>query len=117
MNTLIIIDDAPYGTEKAYNALRLSNQILKDYPEEKIEIFLLADAVACGIADQKTPDGYYNIARMIKLFISRGGTVKTCGTCMDARGITEQMFQNGVIRSNLKEFARLSVESDKILTF
>ena len=30
MNILLIINDAPYGTEKAYNALRLANQILKN---------------------------------------------------------------------------------------
>jgi len=30
MNTLIIINDAPYGTEKAYNALRIANQLLRD---------------------------------------------------------------------------------------
>ena len=117
MNTLIIINDAHYGTEKPYNAFRLANQILKDYPEEHIEIFLLADAVGCGLANQKTPDGYYNIGRMIKFFINKGGILKTCGTCMDARGITEDMFQNGVQRSNLKEFARLTAESDKVLTF
>lgn len=29
MKVLIIINDAPYGTEKAYNALRLASQIQK----------------------------------------------------------------------------------------
>jgi uncharacterized protein involved in oxidation of intracellular sulfur len=33
MKILIIINDAPYGTEKAYNALRIANQINKDFPE------------------------------------------------------------------------------------
>ena len=117
MKTLIILNDAPYGTEKAFNTFRLANQILKDYPEEQIEIFLLADAVGCGLANQKTPDGYYNIGRMIKFFVSKGGIIKTCGTCMDARGITEEMLQNGVQRSTLKEFARLTAEFDKVLTF
>ncbi|MCK4751216.1 MAG: DsrE family protein [Bacteroidales bacterium] len=117
MNILIILNDAPYGTEKAYNALRLANQILKDYPEKHIEIFLLADSVGCGLANQKTPDGYYNIGRMIKFFVAKGGIIKTCGACMDARGITEEMFQEGVQRSTLKEFARLTAEYDKALTF
>lgn len=31
MSTLIIVNDAPYGTEKAYNALRLANQLAKDH--------------------------------------------------------------------------------------
>ena len=117
MNTLVVINDAPYGTEKAYNAFRLANQVQKDYPEEHIEIFLLADAVLCGMANQETPDGYYNIGRMIRFFVSKGGIIKTCGTCMEARGITEAMYQKGVQRSNLKEFARLTAESEKVLTF
>jgi uncharacterized protein involved in oxidation of intracellular sulfur len=91
MNTLIVINDAPYGTEKAYNAFRPANQVIKDYPDEHIEIFLLADAVMCGITDQETPDGYYNIGRMIRFFV---------WTCMDARGIKETMFLKGVQRSN-----------------
>lgn len=36
MNNLIIINEAPYGTEKAYNALRLANQPGKDY--ETVEV-------------------------------------------------------------------------------
>jgi uncharacterized protein involved in oxidation of intracellular sulfur len=117
MTILFIINDAPYGTEKAYNALRLANQILKDSPDTGVNIFLLADAVSCGLQEQKTPNGYYNIGRMILLFTRRGGNVKVCGTCMDARGINEQMFQTGVQRSNLKEFAEWTVEADKVLSF
>ena len=42
---LIIINDAPYGTEKAYNALRMAMTIQKEHQEAEIKIFLLADAV------------------------------------------------------------------------
>ena len=35
---LIIINDAPYGTEKAYNALRLANQIGKAHENKFLEI-------------------------------------------------------------------------------
>lgn len=117
MEILIIINDAPYGTEKAYNALRLANQVLKDHPETRVNIFLLADAVTCGIANQKTPDGYYNIGKMIKVFVRNGGKIKTCGTCMDARGMTELPLEEGVERSNMKEFAQWTVDADKVITF
>ena len=116
-NILIIINDAPYGTEKAYNALRLCNQLLKEHPETKVNIFLLADAVTCGLANQKTPDGYYNIGRMLKIFIRKGGEVKTCGTCMDARGMTELPLEEGVSRSNMTEFAQWTTDADKVITF
>jgi sulfur relay (sulfurtransferase) complex TusBCD TusD component (DsrE family) len=42
---LILINDAPYGTEKAYNALRLAMQIQKDYEGTDVCVFLMADAV------------------------------------------------------------------------
>jgi len=52
----------PIGSEKAHNALRLSNQIFLDHEEVTLNIFLLANGVTCGLENQKTPDGYYNIA-------------------------------------------------------
>jgi len=45
MKILIIINDAPYGSEKAFNALRIANQINKDYPDAIVSIFLMADSV------------------------------------------------------------------------
>ena len=79
-NILIIINDAPYGTEKAYNALRLAMTLQKEYEEKiNINIFLLADAVTCGLPNQKTPNGYYNIERMLKIVIRRGAKIKSCG--------------------------------------
>lgn len=44
----------------------------------------MADAVASALPNQKTPDGYYNIERMLKGLINKGVTIKACGTCMDA---------------------------------
>ena len=117
MKVLLIINDAPYGTEKAYNGLRLANQLHKDNQGLEVNIFLLADAVTCGLANQKTPDGYYNIGRMIRLFVKKGGTVKLCGTCMDARGMTELTLLDGLERSTMAEFAQWVVECDKVLTF
>lgn len=76
MKILIIINDAPYGTEKAYNALRLSMGIQKESSETELKIFLMADAVSCGVSNQKTPQGYYNIERMIKSIINKGGKIK-----------------------------------------
>ncbi len=57
---VLIINDPPYGTEKAYNALRVANQLGKDYKDEiEVRIFLMADAATCALAGQETPDGYY----------------------------------------------------------
>lgn len=67
MKILIIINDAPYGTEKAFNALRIANQLNKDFTDTEVVIFLMADGVNCAIPNQNTPNGYYNIEGMLKL--------------------------------------------------
>ena len=68
---LIVINDAPYGDERAYNALRLALNLVKR-EGVKLKVFLLADGVFCARNGQKTPDGYYNIERMIKSIARRG---------------------------------------------
>lgn len=89
MKILIVINNAPYGTEKAYNALRLAMNIQKGKPDVELAVFLMADAVGCGLPNQNTPQGYYNIERMIKSVITKGGKLRACSTCMDARGLAE----------------------------
>jgi len=36
MNILFLINDAPYGTEKFYNACRLAMTIQKEHPEVQV---------------------------------------------------------------------------------
>ena len=117
MKTLIFINDAPYGTEKAYNALRIAMTLQKEHSEVEVLIFLLADSLGCAIPNQKTPTGYYNIERMLKSVIAKGAKIKSCGGCSEARGISELNLIDGVEISNMKEFSNWVVEADKVLTF
>jgi uncharacterized protein involved in oxidation of intracellular sulfur len=68
---LIIMNDGPYGNERAYNGLRLAMSLLKRQDTE-VRAFLLGDAVQCAVGGQETPQGYYNIERMVRLVASRG---------------------------------------------
>jgi uncharacterized protein involved in oxidation of intracellular sulfur len=117
MKSLFIVNDPPYGTERVYNALRLSLALLKRDPATQITIFLMADAVLAAKRQQKTPDGYYNIERMLKRVLAGNGTVLLCGTCMDARGIAEGELTDGVRRSTMDELAQATVEAEKVLVF
>ena len=65
MKTLFVINDPPYGTERVYNALRLAHALLKRAESTEVIIFLMADAVLVAKARQKTPEGYYNLERML----------------------------------------------------
>lgn len=117
MKVLIIINDAPYGTEKAYNALRLANQLGKDHPVVDLRIFLIADAASCAVANQTTPNGYYNIERMLKLSLNKGAKVKICGSCAEARGLKNVTLIEGTELSSMEELGNWVVDSDKIITF
>lgn len=114
---LIIINDAPYGTEKAYNALRLANQFGKEHEDVEVRIFLMADAASCAVAGQTTPNGYYNIERMVKFSITKGAKVNICGSCADARGLKNVPLIEGTEISTMAELTRWVVESDKVVTF
>lgn len=117
MKILILINDAPYGTEKAYNALRLANQLSKDHQTVEVRIFLMADAAGCAIANQATPNGYYNIERMLKISLNKGAKVKICGGCADARGLKNVELIEGAQMSTMAELTNWVVDSDKVLVF
>lgn len=70
-NILFIINDGPYGNERPYNALRLALNLIKR-PDVAVRIFMTGDGVLCARKGQKTPDGYYNIERMLKSLARRG---------------------------------------------
>jgi uncharacterized protein involved in oxidation of intracellular sulfur len=117
MKILLIINDAPYGSEKAYNALRLANQLQKDYESVQVRIFLLADGVTCALINQNLPNGYYNVERMLKLALNKGAAVKICGSCAEARGLKDISLVEGTEISSMAELTQWVVESDKVLTF
>jgi uncharacterized protein involved in oxidation of intracellular sulfur len=114
-STLFIINDAPYGNERAYNALRLAGA-LSGKDGEQVRIFLMADAVGCAKAGQKVPEGYYNVNLMLNKVL-RKGEVGLCGTCMDARGMTEAEFVEGAKRGTMAQLAEWTLQADKVLVF
>ncbi|MHA1532720.1 MAG: DsrE/DsrF/TusD sulfur relay family protein [Candidatus Heimdallarchaeota archaeon] len=117
MKFLIIINDAPYGTEKAFNALRIAMTLQKEHKDAKVNVFLMADAVSCAIPNQQTPDGFYNLERMLKSVIRKGGQVKACGSCLNARGLKEVELIEGIEFSTMSQLTQWTVDADKVITF
>jgi len=70
-NILFILNDGPYGSERSYNALRLALNLAKR-AETTVRIFLIGDGVACAKRGQRTPNGFYNIERMMASLARRG---------------------------------------------
>lgn len=117
MKILMILNDAPYGSEKTFNALRLAMKLQQEQADADIRIFLMADAVTAALPSQTTPQGYYNIERMLKAVANKGGQLKICGTCVEARGLEKLSLIDGVDVSTMSQLAQWVADSDKVLTF
>ena len=117
MKTLFILNDAPYGSEKTYNALRLAMALQKNQPDTEVLVFLMADAVTAPLSAQITPQGYYNVERMVKSILNKGGQVKLCGTCCEARGIKSMPLMQGAEVSNMSELTQWTIEAEKVLVY
>jgi uncharacterized protein involved in oxidation of intracellular sulfur len=116
MSLLLVLNDPPYGSERSYNGLRLAIALQKS-PGAEVTVFLMADAVLCAKRGQKTPDGYYNIERMLRRLVAGKGRVLLCGTCMDARGISVEDLVDGAARSAMDELASLTLTAGKVIVF
>lgn len=116
MKILLVLNDAPYGVERTYNALRLAGALAKREGVE-LKVFLIGDAAAAARSGQKVPAGYYNTEIMLAGPLRRGAAVGVCGTCMDARGIRDTELIEGTRRGTLEELADWTLWADKVLVF
>lgn len=116
MEILIIINGSAYGLDSTYNAIRLAGTLSKR-DGIHVVVFLMGDGVSAAMHGQKTPDGYYKLDRMLSHIPSNGGDIACCGTCMDARGITDEMLIESARRSTMEELADMTLSSEKLLVF
>lgn len=116
MKALMIVNGSAYGLDSTYNAIRLAGSMAKREGVE-MTVFLMGDGVGAAMRGQKTPDGYYKLDRMLASVTRNGGSILCCGTCMDARGITEDMLIDGARRSTMEELTDHTLEADKTLVF
>lgn len=116
MKTLFILNDAPYGSERTYNGLRLAGSLSKMDGNE-VRVFLIGDGASAAHRGQKVPQGFYNVEVMLGNVVRHGGEIGVCGTCMEARGMTEAELAAGARRSTLAELTDWTVWADKVLVF
>ncbi|PIS36435.1 MAG: hypothetical protein COT35_11130 [Nitrospirae bacterium CG08_land_8_20_14_0_20_52_24] len=68
-----IVNDAPYGIERTWNALRLATALLNI--NQEVSIFLQGDAVLAAKKGQEVPRGYYNMGQVLANAIARNADV------------------------------------------
>jgi len=114
-DVLIVLNDAPYGNERAYNGLRVA--VTLQAKGNRVFIFLMADAVTCALPKQATPEGYYNIGEMLGRVIEKGGRVAACGSCMKARGLGVEGLVTSVEEGSMALLSEWTEKCDKIHSF
>ena len=73
--------------------------------------------MTCALPNQSTPEGHYNIERILKSIINKGGQIKACGTCSEARGTDGLKLIDGVEISTMNQLKDWVIGSDRVLTF
>ena len=118
MKILIIFNHQPYdNTDVTWNALRLAEKLL--YAGQEVRIFLMNDSVDMARDISKPPEGYdQDFTQILKKLISKGTTVKVCGSCMTRCGIYKNHpYFEGAEKSTMPALAEWVIDSDKVLTF
>jgi len=111
----IIVNDAPYGIEKPWNAFRLCSTSASE--GIKIQLFLMGDSVVSAKKGQSTPQGYYNMEKMLGALIKKGVDIKVCGSCINARGLTIPELVDGIELGSMKILVDWITHSDKVISF
>lgn len=113
MKYLFILNDAPYGSQRTYNGLRLAAALSR---KSEIRVFLLGDGVLCGLAGLNPAHADYNPQEMLRAISATGATIAACGTCMEARGIPSESLIAEVRRSSLDELVAWTEECEKVIS-
>ena len=116
METLtFIFTDAPYGSEKSWNALRLAQALASTAKEMRLNIFLLGDAVSMAKKGQKPPQGYYNLEDMLRKLLEGNTSVLACGTCLRARALEQRELIEGIQVGTMVQLAKWVIKSQKVI--
>lgn len=115
MATLMILNSAPYGSERAYNALRLAEALV--VKGEWVDLFLMGDGVHAARRGQEPRGAHASVESMLAGLLGQGAPVVACGTCCQTRGLDEQDLIEGVRVGTIHDLAELVLGSDRQLSF
>ncbi len=114
MRYVFIFNDSPYGNQRTYNGLRLAFSLSR---KTAIRVFLFGDGVTSALAGLAPAHADYNPQEMLQAIAGTGAEIAACGTCMEARGITQDGLVAGVTRGSLDQLVEWTEEAEKIITF
>ncbi len=129
----IILNEAPYLGERAWNGLRFAKKALET--GLAVNLFLMADAVYLARRNQKPPKQAPNLEQLLMDVIQKGARVKVCTTCIEARsfeptggfqscflgkkegGLSLGDLVKGVEMGTMQDLVDWSKEADQVISF
>ena len=94
--------------EKAWNAFRFAVTARKQGHGTKV--FLMGEAVECeGLVHEK-----YNVDEQLRLFLSVGGEILACGTCLKSRQLSGT---EACPLSTMVDCVNMVTWADRVVTF
>ena len=102
----IIIETKDY--EKAWNAFRFATTAKKQGHE--VKVFLMGEAVECETLTHEK----YNVAEQLEAFVSVGGDILACGTCLKSRKLEGT---DVCPLSTMIDCIKMVEWADKVITF
>jgi len=94
--------------EKAWNAFRFAVTSKKQGHE--VKVFLMGEAVEC----EGLTHNIYNVDEQLKMFISAGGEIFACGTCLKSRQLSGT---DNCPLSTMIDCVNMVTWADKTITF
>jgi uncharacterized protein involved in oxidation of intracellular sulfur len=113
MKYLFIFNDSPYGSQRTYNGLRWAVSLSR---KAQIRVFFFGDGVTSALAGFTPAHADYNPQEMLVAIAATGSEIAACGTCLEARGLTQSLIPQ-VKRGSLDELSDWAAEADKIINF
>ncbi len=117
MKVLLIIHDAPYGSERTYNGLRTAMALQRGQRDVEVFLFFFADAVTALLPGQDTTQGFYNIEKMLNSIIKKGGNISFCGECARFRALEGIDLIQGSEKGNMDLLADWIQQADRVVSF
>ena len=122
----LMLFTSPYGSQDADHMCRIALAALdKGY---RVEIFLYGDGVHAQLAGQD-PQCFYNVGEALERIVEKGGVIKSCVRCSQARGYVDGEYDESQDRYtssksldavkiySLYGFIDMIKHADKLITF
>jgi sulfur relay (sulfurtransferase) complex TusBCD TusD component (DsrE family) len=106
MNMGIILETKE--AEKAWNAFRFA--VTSKKAGHAVKVFLIGEAVEC----ESVASGKFDVGAQLNKFVSEGGEVLACGTCLKSRNMEGS---DSCPISTMNDCVQMVEWADKVVTF